>query len=96
MTSQQASIFQPQVLDQLKYILQNKQYKELFISVGKDYAAAVAGYEQLMPSRTHVTVPVGPRGRKQAEWYDWLYRETPPLALSVQRGIPRYLVVEIG
>ena len=89
MTLQQASIFQPQVLDHLRYILQNKQYKELFISVGKDYAAALAGYEQLIPSHIHVTVPIGPRGRKQAELYDWLYGEAPPLALSLQRGIPR-------
>ena len=47
MTPQRASILQPQVLDQLRHILRNKQYKELFISVGKDYAAALAGYEQL-------------------------------------------------
>jgi len=31
MTPQQASIFQPQVLAQLRYVLRNKQYKELFI-----------------------------------------------------------------
>jgi hypothetical protein len=69
MTPQQASAFQPQVLNQLRYILRNKQYKELFISVGKDYAAALSGYEQLMPSYTRVTVAIGPRGRQQAELY---------------------------
>jgi hypothetical protein len=89
MTPQQASIFQPQVLAQLRYILRNKQYKELFISVGKDYAAALSGYKQLIPSHIHITVAIGPRGCKQAELYNWLYGEAPPLALSLQRGIPR-------
>jgi hypothetical protein len=89
MTPQRANILQPQVLDQLRHILRNKHYKELFISVGKDYAAALLDYEQLIPSHIRVTVAIGPRGRKQAELYDWLYGEVPPLALSLPRGIPR-------
>ena len=97
MTPQRAGTFQPQVLHQLRHILRNKQYKELFVSVGKDYAVALAGYEQLIPSYIRATVAIGPRGRKQAELYDWLHRGAVPLALSpVQRGIPRIRGVTVA
>jgi hypothetical protein len=89
-TPQRASVLQPQILDQLRQILQQKQYKELFISVGKDYATALSGYEQLIPSHIRVTIAIGPRGRKQAGLYDWLYRRPPPPTRShIQRDIPR-------
>src|SRR5215471_14448479 len=82
MTPQRASTFRPQVLGQLRHILQNRQYKTLFISVGKDYAAALAGYERLIPSHLSVMVAIGSRGRKQAALYDWLHGGAPSLTLS--------------
>src|SRR5215831_11900217 len=86
MTSQRAGTFQPQVLDQLRHILRRKQYKELFISVGKDYAAALAGYAQIIPSHISVTVATGSRGRKQAELYDWLHGGLPLAPLRGRRA----------
>lgn len=90
MTPQRACTFRPQVLGQLEHILQNRQYKELFISVGKDYAAALAGYERLIPSHLSVMVAIGSRGHKQAALYDWLHGGPPLLSLSpIRWGIPR-------
>jgi hypothetical protein len=77
--------------------LQQKQYKELFISVGKDYATALSGCEQLIPSHIRVTVALGSRGRKQSELYDWLHGGPPPLTRShIQRDIPRIRGVTVA
>jgi hypothetical protein len=96
-TPQRASVLQPQILDQLRQILQQKQYKELFISVGKDYATALSGCEQLIPSHIRVTVALGSRGRKQSELYDWLHGGPLPLTRShIQRDIPRIRGVTVA
>src|SRR5262249_31576763 len=91
MTPQRAGTVQPQVLDQLRHILRRKQYKELFISVGRDYAAALAGYAQIIPSHISVTVATGSRGRKQAKLYDWLHGGPPLAPLRGRRAFKPFL-----
>jgi hypothetical protein len=88
MTPQRANTLQSPVLAILRYLLQNKQYKELLISVGKAYAAALSGYEHLDLSHIKLIVATDSRGRRQAQLYDWLYGEPPPTRSPKQRGLP--------
>lgn len=48
MTPQQVNELQQPTLSKLKQILHSKQYKELFISLGKDYLRVLNGYESLI------------------------------------------------
>jgi hypothetical protein len=88
MTPQLASKLQPQMHAEFRSLLKHKQYEKSFISVGKSYAAALAGYEQLIPAQMEVIVPRGSRGRKQAELYDWLYGAPPPMPSHMSRVAP--------
>jgi hypothetical protein len=89
-TPQLASKLQPQVHAEFRRLLKYKPYEESFISVGKNYAAALAGYEQFLPAQMAVIVSIGSRGCKQAELYDWLYGAPPPMRSRVSRVVPRY------
>lgn len=88
MTPQLASRLQPQVHAEFRHLLKHKPYEESFISVGKNYAAAFTGYEQLIPPQVKVVVSTGSRGRKQAELYDWLYGAPPPIPSCISRVDP--------
>jgi hypothetical protein len=88
MTPQLANKLQPQVHAKFRRLLKQKQYKESLISVGKNYAAALVGYEQFLPAQMEVIVSAGSRGRKQAELYDWLYGAPPPMPSRISRVAP--------
>ena len=77
MTLQQGKELQQPTLSELKQILIEKQYKELFISLGKDYLRVLSGYESLIPANLNVIVSTRAIGYKLAELRNWLYRETP-------------------
>jgi hypothetical protein len=94
-TPQLASKLQPQVHAEFRRLLKHKQYEESFISVGKNYAAALAGYEHLIPAQMEVVVSAGPRGRKQAELYDWLYGAPPPMPFRMARGAPHIRSIRV-
>jgi hypothetical protein len=88
MTPQLASRLQPQVYAEFRSLLKHKQYEKSFISVGKNYAAALAGYEKLLPAQMEVIISIGSRGRKQAELYDWLYGAPPPMPSRMSQVAP--------
>jgi hypothetical protein len=77
MTPKWAQELRPQVLQDFKYILQNKSYDELFINLGKSYSQALIGYESLIPTNIKLTVSIGSLGRRQAELRNWLHSRLP-------------------
>ena len=75
MTSQRGKELQQPTLSELKQILNNKQYEELFVSLGKDYLRILKGYKSLIPDNLNVIVSKGTIGYKLGELRNWLYRE---------------------
>jgi len=97
MTPHRAIELQPKVLAELERILKSGQYKELFISMGKDYLWALAGYGLLIPADLKVTIYRGGRGRQQAKLHDWLHGGPPSQKATVtQQGKARIRGVEIA
>ncbi|MGE0131938.1 MAG: DUF6884 domain-containing protein [Blastocatellales bacterium] len=82
MTRQAAGIMNRQALSTLRKVLLRRDYKQLFVTVGRDYLAALDGYEAVIPKEVELTVAAGSSGRRQAELHDWLYGE-PPLEPAV-------------
>lgn len=79
MTAQQVNKWKDPTLNELKQILNDKQYQEFFISMGKDYLSVLDGYESLISTNLNVTVSQGSMGRKLAELRNWLYEDTSKL-----------------
>jgi hypothetical protein len=77
MTSRRANRLKNPVLTKLRSVLTNKRYKELFVSVGRDYFQALADHEQIVPPDLKVKISTGTRSRRQAELHDWLYGGPP-------------------
>ena len=75
MVPQQIKELQQPTLSVLKQILICKQYKDLFISLGKDYLQVLNGYESLIPTNLKVIVSRRVMGRKLAELRNWLHEE---------------------
>lgn len=73
MTYKRAKELQQPTLIALKHILICKQYKDLFINLGKDYLRVLNGYESLIPANLNVMVSRGVMGRKLAELRNWLH-----------------------
>ena len=76
MTLQKVRELQLPTLTELKKILVDRQYDELFISMGKDYLRVLAGYESLIPANLKVIISTGVMGRKQADLCNWLHRDS--------------------
>ena len=99
MTLQKVRELQLLTLTELKKILVDKQYDELFISMGKDYLRVLAGYESLIPANLKVVISTGVMGRKQADLRNWLHRvSSVPLdnqTTIVQQGKANLRGVEI-
>ncbi len=72
-TLQKVKKLQSLTLTELKRILADRQYDELFISMGKDYLRVLDGYESLIPANLKVIISKGVIGRKQAELRNWLH-----------------------
>jgi hypothetical protein len=73
MTQEQAHRLHARSLTKMTRFLKGRDYNELFMSLGKDYLLALAGYEQLIPSNLQVIVSTGSQGRKLTNLRDWLY-----------------------
>ena len=86
MTHQRAKGLQQPALSALKQILICKQYKDLFISLGKDYLRVLNGYESLIPANLNVIVSTGTIGCKLAELRNWLH-EGAPESIDSQKKI---------
>ena len=76
-TRQQVKKLQTPTLTAFKQILIDRQYDELFISMGKDYLQVLGGYESLIPDNLKVIISTGVMGRKQAELRNWLHGGSP-------------------
>ena len=72
MTPQRVEELQESTQSELEQILNEKQYQEFFISMGKDYLRVLDGYESLTSTNLDVTVAQGSMGRKLAELRNWL------------------------
>ena len=73
MTPQRAKELQEPTLSEFKHILLNRQYNELFVSLGKDYLRVLAGFELLIPDNLNLIVSKGAIGYKLGELRNWLY-----------------------
>ena len=80
MTPQRVEKLQQPTLNELKQILDGKQYQEFFISMGKDYLKVLEGYKSLTSTNLNVTVSQGSMGCKLAELRNWLHKNVsvPP------------------
>lgn len=94
MTLQRVKGLQQQTLTELKRILIERRYNELFISMGKDYLHALDGYEPLIPDYLKVITSTGSMGRKQAELRSWLHR-IPLMRSEKQSNVVRRSKVSI-
>lgn len=98
-TRQRVRELQLPTLTTLKRIFIDRQYGELFISMGKDYLRVLDGYDSLIPANLKVIISTGIMGRKQAELRDWLHggsSEAPDNQTeSVQQGKASLRGVEI-
>lgn len=93
-TMQRVRELQPPTLTALKQILLDRQYDELFISMGKDYLRILDGYESLIPANLKVIISTGVMGRKQAELRNWLHKgssEVPDNQMKVAQQGKAYL-----
>ena len=77
MTPQRVEELQESTLNELEQILNEKQYQEFFISMGKDYLRVLDGYKSLTSTDLDVTVAQGSMGRKLAELRNWLHANIP-------------------
>ena len=77
MTPQRVEKLQQPTLNELKQILDGKQYQEFFISMGKDYLRVLDGYKSLTSTNLNVTVSQGSMGCKLAELRNWLHKNVP-------------------
>lgn len=77
MTVARAQDLHDDVISQLAKLLATTLYKEAFICAGKDYRAALDGYESLLPVDAVVYVTTGSLGRQLAALHDWLHGRPP-------------------
>jgi hypothetical protein len=75
MRPERARELRPIVIAKLAQILLPGRHRELFISLGRDYLAAVEGYQQLVPADLTVRVGAGGQGRKLAALHGWLHED---------------------
>ena len=94
MTPQRVKELQSHTLPEFKQILCDRQYDELFISMGKAYRQVLVGYESLIPVGLKLIVSEGVMGRKLAELRDWLHEgvsESPNIQTKVVQQGKAYL-----
>lgn len=100
MTQERADELHYQILGSLKQHLEQSHYEECFISLGKTYLPAIAGYEQVVPPELRIFVSQGSLGRRQTELRDWLYSKLldRPLPQTPESppGIARIRGVEVA
>ena len=94
MTRQRVKELQSCAQPELKRILNDRQYDELFISMGKAYRQVLAGYESLISPNLKIIVSRGVMGRKLAELHNWLHEgvsESPDSQTKVVQQGKAYL-----
>lgn len=72
MTKERAEELKSDVFNELKKHFKNKQYKEIFINLGKDYLSVLDGTENIIPRGTRIVYAEGRIGEKLKQTRDWL------------------------
>jgi len=72
MTKKRASELHSQILDNLKALVSNTTYKEIFVNLGKDYLPAIQGIEAVVACP--VAYAEGRIGEKMASMKKWITR----------------------
>jgi hypothetical protein len=90
MTRQRADHIRAEVLQTFEEQIAARNYEDVFISTGKTYLLALAGFEALLPATTSVQVSRSPSGQKLAELKAWLngQEESSPGQLSLPLNVP--------
>lgn len=73
LTKELAQQLNPQVMSQLKSVLQSNNYTTILVCLGQTYFDAIQGYEDNLPQNISVQVAEGGIGRKLSILHDWLY-----------------------
>lgn len=79
MTHQRAEAIKAKVLDTFQQQIASQSYDDLFVSAGKTYLLALAGFEELLPATTRVSISRSPSGRKLTELKAWLNGQERPI-----------------
>jgi len=72
MTKERANELKPHVFNALKNYFKDKQYKEIFINLGKDYLPVLDGLENIIPKGARILYAKGRIGQKLKQTRDWL------------------------
>ena len=87
MTPRRAAALRADTLSELQQIVEQTRPTRLFISLGRDYLAAIEGFEARLPPFVQVTVSREPAGKQLTALRAWLYEEPPPTARRREGGV---------
>jgi hypothetical protein len=73
MTQKRATELNPKLLALLKAIFE-REYSEVFLSLGKIYLQAIHGFDRYLPEKTSLIISQSSEGRRLAELKQWLYK----------------------
>jgi len=77
MTPRRALELKPAVEMQLKSVMEQREYTEALVSLGKNYQLALPAFDKVNLDRTKINFASGSQGRKLSILYDWLYGTIP-------------------
>lgn len=80
LTPQRAAELRPTVREALGRILARREYEQIYLAVGRDYAQALDDFAGLVPEAALVMVAQGSQGKRLARLHDWLYGQAEPVA----------------
>jgi hypothetical protein len=85
MTRDRARELLPSVRALIESILAAQSYSAVFLTVGRDYMAALEGFTGMVRGASSLAIASGSQGRRLAQLHDWLYGVPP----EVRRGVRR-------
>src|SRR5258706_6351699 len=80
LTPQRATEPEAAVRDMLARILARREFEQIYLAVGRDYARALDGSTEFMPAAASVVAAEGSQGKRPAQLHDWLYGPAVPIA----------------
>lgn len=76
MTEERALKSRLGILNELEDFFKDRNYKEIFVNLGKPYLLAIDGFERFLPEKTKVVYAEGGIGQKMKEMKEWLVSKT--------------------
>ena len=89
LTPERGAELRSTVRDALAQILARREYEQIYLAVGRDYAEALDDYAALVPKAASVIVAHGSQGKRLAQLHDWLYGPAGPIAPRALKGAAR-------